>query len=67
MDEGDALADAGVCAMTIEDEKRIDPGGPGERPGERLRALAARICATQTMERLIDRLIADLQPGCRTS
>ena len=31
------------------------------RPGDRLRALAARICAPATRERLIDPLIADLQ------
>ena len=31
------------------------------RPGTRLRALARRICDAQTMERLIDPAIADLQ------
>ncbi len=31
------------------------------RPGERLRAIAARRCSERTMERLIDPLLADLQ------
>jgi Lipopolysaccharide export system permease LptF/LptG len=31
------------------------------RPGDRLRALGARICSAKTMERLIDLVIADLQ------
>jgi hypothetical protein len=31
------------------------------RPGDRLRALAARVCSARTMERLIDPLVADLQ------
>ena len=31
------------------------------RPGDRLRALAARVCGPATMERLIDPVIADLQ------
>jgi hypothetical protein len=31
------------------------------RPGDRLRALAARVCSARTMERVIDPLIADLQ------
>ena len=30
-------------------------------PGTRLRALAARLCAATTMERLVDPAIADLQ------
>ena len=30
-------------------------------PGTRLRALAARLCAAITMERLVDPAIADLQ------
>ena len=30
------------------------------RPGDRLRALAARVCDAQTMERLIDPVVADL-------
>ena len=31
------------------------------RPGDRLRAMAARVCGAKTMERLIDPLVADLQ------
>ena len=31
------------------------------RPGDRLRAMAARVCSAKTMERLIDPLVADLQ------
>ena len=31
------------------------------RPGARIRALAARVCDAETMERLIDPVIADLQ------
>jgi hypothetical protein len=31
------------------------------RPGDRLRAIAARVCGDETMERLIDPLVADLQ------
>ncbi len=45
--------------MTAEREPAHGPRPT--RPGERLRAVAARVCATQTMERLIDPLIADLQ------
>jgi len=33
----------------------------GKRPGDRLRALAARVCSPATVERLIDPLIADMQ------
>jgi lipopolysaccharide export LptBFGC system permease protein LptF len=31
------------------------------RPGDRLRAMAARVCSATTMERLIDPLVADMQ------
>lgn len=31
------------------------------RPGDRLRALAARVCSAKTMERLIDPIVTDLQ------
>jgi hypothetical protein len=32
-----------------------------KRPGQRLRALAARVCRPKTMERLVDPIVADLQ------
>src|SRR6185436_7139154 len=47
LDQRRAASDAGVGAMTP--------------PGTRLRALAARLCAPMTMERLVDPAIADLQ------
>lgn len=31
------------------------------RPGARLRAIAARVCDTRTMERLVDPTVSDLQ------
>src|SRR5947208_809553 len=31
------------------------------RPGDRLRSMASRVCGTNTMERLVDPVIADLQ------
>ena len=38
-----------------------DGAGTMIRPGDRLRARAARVCRAETMERLIDPLVADLQ------
>jgi hypothetical protein len=35
--------------------------GDRGRPGERLRALASRVCSARALERLIDPAIADLQ------
>ena len=34
------------------------------RPGDRLRLVAARCCRPETMERLIDPIVADLQAEC---
>jgi hypothetical protein len=50
-------------------DQRRDASGAGvgamTPPGTRLRALAARLCAARTMERLVDPAIADLQANTK--